>query len=220
VNYLAHALPFLDQPYFAAGTGVPDWLAVADRRVRVRAKDAAPLAGDPDPRVAAVAGGLLQHVRDDVRFHQTRAFAETSLELAAAAGRVLGPDAGFRTSFLGHLLVEVLLDAQLAVEQPASLATYYRVLESLDLGLVQDAVNRMAARPTDRLAPLIRLFCRERILSDYLEDDRLLMRLNQVMRRVGFAELPEAIAGVFPAARQLVRRRRRELWEGIPVKVV
>jgi hypothetical protein len=217
MNYLAHALPFLDQPYFAAGTGVPDWLAVADRRVRVRAKHAAPLAGDPDPRVAAVAGGLLQHLRDDVRFHATRAFAETSLELAAAAGRVLPPDAGFRTSFLGHLLLEVLLDAELAAEHPASLAAYYRVLESLDLRVVQDAVNRMAARPTDRLAPMILLFCRERILSDYLEDDRLFMRLNQVMRRVGFQRLPDEAAGVLPAARQLVRRRRHDLLDGIPV---
>ena len=28
MNYFAHALPFLDDPYLAAGTGVPDWLSV------------------------------------------------------------------------------------------------------------------------------------------------------------------------------------------------
>ena len=39
MNYFAHALPFLDDdPYFVAGTGVPDWLSVADRDVRVRLK--------------------------------------------------------------------------------------------------------------------------------------------------------------------------------------
>ena len=32
MNYFAHALPFLDRPYFVAGTAVPDWLTVADRR--------------------------------------------------------------------------------------------------------------------------------------------------------------------------------------------
>ncbi|MGD0897836.1 MAG: hypothetical protein ABR915_08355 [Thermoguttaceae bacterium] len=219
MNYLAHALPFVDRPYFAAGAAVPDWLAVADRQARVRARQAASLESDPDPRVAAVAGGILGHFRDDARFHGTRAFAETSLELAAAARRVLGPDAGFRASFLGHLLVELLLDAQLAAEYPASLETYYAAIESVDPRIVQDAVNRMAARPTERLAPMISLFCRERILWDYLEDDKLLVRLNQVMRRVGFAPLPESIVGVFPDARQLIRRRRHELWEGIPVKM-
>ena len=48
MNYFAHAYRFLDDPYFAAGTGVPDWLAVADRNVRVRQKHAEPLTEDPD----------------------------------------------------------------------------------------------------------------------------------------------------------------------------
>ena len=81
MNYFAHARPFLDQPYFMAGTGVPDWLTVVDRRVRLRAKHAEALRHDARPWVAQVAGGVLQHLRDDARFHQTRAFAEISLEL-------------------------------------------------------------------------------------------------------------------------------------------
>jgi hypothetical protein len=80
MNYFAHARPFLDQPYFMAGTGVPDWLTVVDRRVRLRAKHA---------------------------------------------------EAGLRLAFFGHLLIGH--------------------------------------------------FCRERILWNYLEDDKLMVRLNQVM---------------------------------------
>lgn len=217
MNYLAHALPFLDRPYFVAGTAVPDWLAVADRQVRVRAKHAAPLEHAEDPCVAAVAGGLLQHFRDDHRFHETRAFAETSLELAAAVRRALGAESGFRASFLGHLLVEVLLDAELAGEDTARLEAYERALASLDPRGVQDAVNRMVRRPTLRLAPMIALFRQARILWDYLEDAKLWVRLNQVLRRVGLDPLPDDAAAVLPPARQLVRRRRRELLEGIPV---
>ena len=62
VNYVAHTYRFLDDPYFAAGTGVPDWLAVADRKVRVRRKHAKPLAEDSDPVTASVARGVLQRV--------------------------------------------------------------------------------------------------------------------------------------------------------------
>ena len=65
---------------------------------------------------------------------------------------------------------------------------------------------------------MIFLFCRERILWDYGQDDKLLLRMNQVMRRVGFAPLPEGVQELFPAARQLVRRRQHELLEGIPVR--
>ena len=40
MNYFAHGRPFVDDPYFLAGTAVPDWLNVVDRRVRVRSKQA------------------------------------------------------------------------------------------------------------------------------------------------------------------------------------
>ncbi len=216
MNYLAHALPFLDDPYLAAGTGVPDWLTVAERGVRVRPKSAERFVEDPQPHTASVARGILQHLGDDRRFHQGRAFAELSLGLSAAARETLGADSSFRPLFLGHLLVEVLLDASLVAEDPARLEAYYRALDRVDALLVEQVVNRMASRPTGRLAPMISGFCREQILRDYLEDGRLLVRLNQVMRRVKLAQLPEGFRELLPEARRLVEERKGELLEGIP----
>ena len=222
MNYFAHALPFLDQPYFVAGTAVPDWLSVVDRQVRVRRRHAEPLAnsadtGDAvDPAAAALARGLLQHFRDDLRFHETRAFAETTLALSAESRRLLGDEPGFRPSFLGHLLVEVLLDASLVAEHRQEVETYYGALGAVDALLVQGVVNRLAPRGTERLAPMIAAFCRERILGDYLDDRRLLLRLNQVMRRLKFAPLPEGFAGLLPWARRLIDGRRTDLLAGIP----
>lgn len=221
MNYFAHALPFLDgDPYFAAATGVPDWLTVADRDVRIRLKHARPLADDPDPQTAAVALGTIQHLRDDYRFHKTRAFFELSVGLAAQVRDVLGPEDGFRSGFLGHLLVEVLLDASLAVENPAGLEVYYRLLDAVDPEVIQEAVNRMAPRPTVRLAYMISEFRRLRILWDYLEDDKLMGRLNQVMRRVKLPEIPGEFCRILPDARQQVDARKRELLEGIPAPML
>jgi len=216
VNYFAHAYRFLDDGYFVAGTAVPDWLTVVDREVRVRLKHAGAFAEDPDPRIAAVACGLMQHVRDDLCFHQTRAFTELSLELTAVVREVLDGESGMRPGFLGHLLVEVLLDARLIAEDPGRLEAYYGLLDTVDARVVQEAVNRMAPRSTKRLAGMISHFCRERILWDYLEDGKLLVRLNQVMRRVKFAPLPDSFRDVLPDARRRVDRRRAELLEGIP----
>ncbi|MFH1265489.1 MAG: hypothetical protein ABIK89_07145 [Planctomycetota bacterium] len=204
MNYFAHAYPFLEDPCFAAGTGVPDWLTVVDRRVRVRLKHAEPLADDPDPPTASVARGIIQHIRDDARFHATRAFTELSLELSGLARDLLAEESGFRPQFLGHLLVEVLLDASLIAEDPARLEEYYRTIESVDPRLVEDAVNRMAPRPTTRLAVMISRFCEARILWDYLEDVKLLKRLDQVMRRAKLAPLPERFLEVLPEARRRV----------------
>ena len=160
----------------------------------------------------------MQHIRDDAQFHNTRAFTETTLELSAAIRGVLAADSSFRPSFLGHVLVEVLLDWTLAEDNPGGLDAYYRALEAVDPAVVQEAVNRMSARGTDRLAPMIFLFRQERVLWDYGQDGKLLLRMNQVMRRVGFPPLPEGVQELLPAARQLVRRRQHELLEGIPVR--
>jgi len=217
MNYFAHALPFLDRPYLAAGTGVPDWLTVVDRAVRLRSKHLEPFLEDSDPVTAAVAAGVGQHIRDDRRFHQSRAFAELSLELTVAIRDALGADSGFRPSFLGHLLVEVLLDDSLAADDPDGLEEYYRTMDRVDPEAVQRAVNRMAPRPTDRLARMISGFCRERILSDYHEDGKLMGRLSQVMRRVKLPPLPGEFCEILPGFRRLVHARKQELLDGIPV---
>jgi hypothetical protein len=216
MNYFAHAIPFLNDPYFVAGTAVPDWLSVVDRRVRVRAKHAEPFVGGPDHRLASLAGGVLQHIRDDAHFHETRAFAETSLELTGRARDALGRETGFRPSLLGHLLVEVLLDASLIGDDPARLDAYYGVLDAVDAAWVEAAISRIAPRPCVRLALMIERFRRERILWDYLDDAKLLTRLNQVMRRVRFAPLPDEFRDLLPPAREIVDGRKDVLLGGIP----
>ncbi len=216
MNYFAHSHPFLDRPYFAAGTSVPDWLSAADRKMRLRSKHVEPFCDDADPLVAETTAGILQHLRDDAQFHETRAFAESTLELTVRTRDALGGETGLRPAFLGHLLVEVLLDAVLISESPGRLTEYYRTLDRVDAGRIEAAVNRMTPRTTGRLAFFIELFRRERVLWDYLEDDKLMVRLNQVMRRVQLDVLPEAFAAILPAARKLVIQRKDALLEGIP----
>lgn len=215
MNYFAHGVRFLDNAYLMAGTAVPDWLSVADRGLRVRPHRIVPLVNDAEPVAAAVAQGIRQHLEDDDRFHRTRVFAELSLGLTASVRDALDEPAGLRPAFVGHFLVEVLLDAALIAEDVHRAERYYRVLETIDADRVQQAVNRMVPRPTNRLAETIRGFCRERILWDYLEDVTLLKRLNQVLRRVRLAELPEAFLAWLPSARRLVASRQQELFDEV-----
>lgn len=214
MNYFAHGRHFLNDPYFVAGTAVPDWLSVVNRRVRARSNRATSLIEDEDARIAAVARGIVQHHHDDRWFHGTRAFAELSLEFTVKIRDRLPPDDGFRPSFLGHILVELLLDAALFENDMERLDQYYAALEGIDADLVQSAVNRIATQQTGLLVFFIPRFTVERFLYDYLDDEKLLRRLNAVMRRVKLTPLPEALCELFPAARQSVRRRKDELLEG------
>jgi hypothetical protein len=211
MNYLAHGWRFTGDPYFLAGTAVPDWLCVADRRVRVRSKRAAQWLDHADKRTAALARGICQHHADDGWFHQTRAFAELSLEFSALIRRALPPDEGFRPWFLGHILVELLLDAALIEQHSRRLAAYYAALDEVEAAEVEQAVNRMAVQPTGRLAAFISLFRRERFLWDYTDDGKLLERVNQVMRRAGLPLLPASVVELLPAMRLAVRERSGEL---------
>ncbi len=211
MNYLAHGWRFTHDPYFVAGTAVPDWLCVADRAVRVRSKSAAEWIEHGDGRTSAIARGICQHHADDRWFHETRAFAELSLEFSRRVREVLSADDGFRPWFLGHILVELLLDAALLEQEPDRLASYFAAMGSVDAAVVESAVNRMAPRSTDRLAGFISLFCSERFLYDYSDDGKLLVRLNQVMRRVRLPVLPDALLELLPAMRDIVRGRQAEL---------
>jgi hypothetical protein len=212
MNYFAHGFRFLDDPYFLAGTAVPDWLSVVDRRVRVRPREAEVAAVGDDDILARVARGVAQHHADDARFHATAAFAELSLAFTAAIRDRLPPDDGLRPSFLGHILVELLLDSLLIDQRPGLIDAYYRSMHEVDSRRVEDAVNRMAARTTDRLRVFIPLFTQERFLCDYADDVKLHRRLNQVMHRVGLEPLPAEFCELLPSARRAVCDRQNELF--------
>jgi hypothetical protein len=211
MNYFAHGFRFTEDPYFLAGTALPDWLSVVDRGIRVRARQATPFVGHDAPEVASLARGVVQHHADDAWFHTSRAFTELSWHFTVLFRDALPPDEGWRPSFLGHILVEILLDAHLIEQNPEVLEAYYRAMAGLNAPEVQRAVNLMAARPTDRLVEWIPRFIEERFLVDYDSDARLRFRLDQVMRRVRLPELPESFCLVLPRARDEVHQRLAEL---------
>jgi hypothetical protein len=213
MNYLAHGWRFTGEPYYLAGTAAPDWMSVIDRKVRLRSRTAAQYVADADPVRSAVARGIVQHHADDAWFHATPAFNRLCLEFTVAIRSALPGDEGFRPSFLGHILVELLLDRALAENEPRRLDDYYAALAQLDPESTERAITRLATRPPARVAEFIERFKGERFLYDYLDDEKLLMRLNHVMRRVGLPWLPPSLADLFPDLR---RRTRNEIAQLLP----
>lgn len=223
MNYFAHSYHHLDAPYFAAGTAVPDWLSVCGPR-RLRRKHVevvlARLGTDPENGVAAegleagdalVLEGILRHFDDDVRFHADAVFLKVASELTLSI-RHRHPDRPrLRASFLGHVLTELLLDACLIEADPGRLDLYYESLESVDAEHVQRAVNRCLPGATRQLAACMRRFVDHRFLEDYLDDEGLVFRLGQVVRRVGLPDLPETFPALLPAWRERVRGSVGEL---------
>ncbi|MEL6896761.1 MAG: hypothetical protein AAFP90_11710, partial [Planctomycetota bacterium] len=122
MNFLAHAHRHLNNPLYACGCVVPDWLNAVDRKVRVRRKrvqqwlqdqHATDQSGDDTNNesgspMVCVAQGIAQHHHDDHVFHGLRSFTELNLHLALRLRNRLGENAGLRPMFVGHIVIEML----------------------------------------------------------------------------------------------------------------
>jgi hypothetical protein len=69
----------------------------------------------------------------------------------------------------------------------------------------------MANQPARRLDEFLGMFMESRFLEDYADDQHLLLRLNQVMRRVGLDSIDARLIAWLPSARRRVVERFAEL---------
>ena len=211
MNFLCHALPTLDSPVHAICTGVPDFLSVIDRKIRARGRAAEPFLQADDAVMRAVAGGIMSHIHDDRWFHGSDTFVRMNLEFAVQLRDRLPGDAGFRPSFVGHILIEMLLDTNYVIQQRQWADRYYQLFTEAPLDEIEACVNRITGNPSNRIADTMRRFADTRFIYDYADDERLLMRLNQIMARVGLAALPAAVQDWLPEARREVLRNHVRL---------
>ena len=221
MNSFAHALPFLNHDqYFSIGCAIPDWLGAVDRRCRVRRNGAEKFLLDEDSLVANLAGGIVQHIDDDRWFHQGERFTKLSMEFSVELRELLVEDPGFRPGFVGHVIIELLLDGFLHKCNPGKLDHFYGLVENSDPEKIQAAVNQMATRPTDKLASYFPIFLREKYLYDYLDDERLLMRMNFVLKRVKLNPMGKEVLNWIPNARKRVDESAAELLSGFGPEVL
>ena len=211
MNYFTHALNHLDRPYFMAGTAIPDWLSVVNRKVRLRPRQLERWLTDECEIQSTLAAGVLRHLTDDDWFHTTRGFVEVTGELSHQFRECLGPSELYHCGFLGHVAMELLLDGVLMQIYPERFEEYWRVLDRIEPDLIETAVNRMAKSPVEHLAWFIGLYRREQFLRCYENDASLVRRLNQVLIRVKLTPVPAEAIKVVTDGRSLVLRRLLDL---------
>ena len=211
MNCLAHAIDYFDEPWFLIGTGMPDWLSMADRKVRLRPKHLDSIGDDVGQPAVLMAQGIRQHWADDEWFHRTVAFHEVTSQVGILFRDAYGSADRFRSGFVGHIATEMLIDGVLSERHPEALDRYYAVVESVDAAEVESIINSYGAKQTDRIRRFLDLYLAEQFLRDYSDDDRLLYRLNRVLNRVRLEQLPDGAAEQVATARLIVRHRCDEL---------
>ncbi len=214
MNYLSHGYRFLDRPLYLAGTAVPDWLSVVNRRVRAKSRRVQPyLETSISESQREIANGIMQHHKDDDRFHRCELFMQLEFELAALFRQHMPDKFDHRPGFLGHIVVELMLDATLAAADKTLLDRFYAAMALVPEQLIEDTVNQIASRSTDRLAWFINRFREEKFLYDYASDDGMFLRLNQVLKRVRLPAMEPAVMSVLPKARDVLSQHSTALLQ-------
>jgi hypothetical protein len=215
MNYLAHGYRFLEHPFRLAGTALPDCLSVVDRRVRLRSRRVLEVLPELGGAERELAEGVLQHLRDDDVFHGCATFLMLESDLTARFRRLIPDRFDHRPPFLGHIVTELLLDAVIAEQIPGVLSGWYRAMEQVSGEWIEGVVNRLSVRGTNGLAEFLKKFLRARVLADYGDNERLLVRLNQVLRRVTLPEIDGNCLGVLEDGRRLLRQHAGALLRAV-----
>jgi hypothetical protein len=217
MNCLSHAWKYLDDPWFAAGTCLPDWLGMMERKNKFRRAKVSSFIelNEPTDKSTVLAQGILQHLADDDAFHGSIAFMETSLTVSNWVKEAVTSKNMNRPAFVGHILVELLLDATIEMSNPGTLDHYYATIAGISAQDLQDSVNHLATKPTTRVQTFLPHYLSERFLFDYLRDDRLLVRMNGILNRVALDPLPTSILPTFAISRDLVWNRRQSLLDSV-----
>jgi hypothetical protein len=217
MNCLSHAWKYLDDPWFAAGTCLPDWLGMMERKNKFRrAKVTSFLQwNESTDNSTVLAQGILKHLADDDAFHGSIAFMETSLAVSRWVTEAVPSENINRPAFVGHILVELLLDATIEMDNPGTLDRYYAAMAAISARELEDSVNHLATKPTTQVPTFLQRYLGERFLFDYLRDDRLLVRMNGILHRVGLDPLPMTILPTFAVSRELVWNRRQSLLDSV-----
>lgn len=220
MNYLAHGFRHVASPWRCAGTALPDWVRILRSRCRAHEARAAEVGGAAaDPRLAELAAGVVRHHADDRAFHQSAAFTDTLHEATEILAPLRATVPGFRARFAAHVLMEMLLDAALADENPARLDAYYAALAGIapeELAEVAAPLIETTAGPArdggfDGVAPLVRSFVASRFVAEYRDDRRVVARYAQVAARAGVPPGGDALEPHIATLRSLVTSRAAAL---------
>ncbi|OGQ09130.1 MAG: hypothetical protein A2138_11955 [Deltaproteobacteria bacterium RBG_16_71_12] len=204
MNFLAHALPHLHDPWMVAGTSLPDWLRVVQRGPRLRpARLLAMKLPDGSP-AARLRAGVLRHHDDDLRFHLEPGFERVTAELTRQL-RALEPDPRFRASTIAHIVVEMLVDAALLRLHPGSGERYYGALRSLDGAELARAAEALTCVALPRLHELHERFLDARFVLEYRSNEGVLRSLEAVLVRTGLPPTPPGTLLCIEKARPSVR---------------
>jgi hypothetical protein len=187
---------------------------MVDRKARIRRQQVDRVLGESEGSMRSIVQGVQQHLADDQAFHGSSTFVECCGEINRLLKRELPGENDHKLALVAHVSVELLLDAAIETEQSGTLDRYYQAIQRVPLRELEETVIALVGRVVT-LEQFMAIYMEERFLFDYLEDEGLWKRINNILRRVSSEPLPLAIIPTYAVARKIIQERREQLLSSV-----
>jgi hypothetical protein len=186
MNYLTHFLidHKKDNPNYNFGLALPDLVNISRRGWRAESQSFPVL----NKNVNEIWNGYQQHFAADAQFHNSELFEKHSKRLRKEFEDQGLNQPGIRLFFVGHVLLEMLLDRHIVKTRRGIADMFY---DQLNLVIYSDIESFfMAAGDTipEKFLEFFERFKDSKYLYSYAENEGMFYALNRLLRRTGQPE--------------------------------
>jgi|GEM_PF-1624168 len=188
MNLVAHF--YLDRDrvnsYFVVGAATPDLLSIYNSSLRIKARHLKKMDDDQSGRITPpFLAGLQRHFFADGVFHTSPLFQAQTRRISAMLVTYF-PDLDIqRKFFVGHILLELMIDKVLIDQHPGILESYYGHFEALQpFRELKKASELALGHELPNYEAYMTKFLRRQYLYDYANFNHLAWILRRILRRV------------------------------------
>lgn len=185
MNFLSHF--YLDRQstdsLFVSGTCTPDLMSIFNRTMRVKHhSQVIPLGSETFYQ------GVLRHYAADKAFHSCDFFLEESHNIALFLRKSFPSEQVHRTFFVGHVLVELLIDKILIGQDERLVGDFYAHLEVVSPQTLSQTTQHFVTQPLLGYEAFLQRFIQNRYLFHYSKYEYIIFVLKQIVSRVGISQ--------------------------------
>lgn len=188
MNFISHF--YLDRDVqnslFIVGSVTPDLMSIYNSGLRIKKSHLNRFQSNLHPEVPeSFVKGLARHFFVDRVFHSSEHFsAETKLISNDLAERFPQYDIQ-RKFFIGHILLELVLDKILIDSNPGLLEDFYAHFSQADEYIrIQNATAEVSGHDLPKYTSFLKKFYDHKYLRQYKRYEHIAFVLNQILRRV------------------------------------
>ncbi len=201
MNYLTHFLidHKKDNPNYNFGLALPDLVNISKRGWRAESQ----LFPVENENVNQIWEGYQQHFAADAQFHNSELFVKHSKRLRKEFEVHGLNQPGIRLFFVGHVLLEMLLDRHIIKTRREIADQFYEQLNLVNESDIESFFEFTGDKIPYSFLEFFGKFKNSRYLYSYAEDNGMFFALNRLLRRTG---QPEFELDHEAAFNELIRR--------------